>query len=95
MQGVRDLFGDPEVAVRALLAGVGDHLLMTPAVDASFQAVLDAVGSRRIPIGRPDAKVTRILSLKHRRGVVDSPVRAPGAVMNVVWTPTHLATPTR
>src|SRR6478609_8134630 len=50
MQGVRDLYGDAEVAVRALLAGV-DQLLMTPAMDDAFAAVPAAVSA---VVGTPD-----------------------------------------
>ena len=77
MQGVRDLYGDAEVAVRALLAGV-DQLLMTPAMDDAYAAVLDAVRSGRISRAELDAKVRRVLSLKYRRGIVAQPVRRPG-----------------
>ena len=77
MQGVRDLYGDAEVAVRALLAGV-DQLLMTPAMDDAYAAVLDAVRSDRIAPSELDAKVRRVLSLKYRRGIVAKPVRRPG-----------------
>jgi beta-N-acetylhexosaminidase len=90
MQGVRDLYGDAEVAVRALLAGV-DQLLMTPAMDDAFAAVLDAVRSGRITKDELDAKVRRVLSLKYRRGIVASPYADPAAVSAVVGTPAHLA----
>jgi len=90
MQGVRDLYGDAEVAVRALLAGV-DQLLMTPAMDDAFAAVLDAVRSGRIPREDVDAKVRRVLSLKYRRGIVARPYADPSAVSSVVGTPSHLA----
>ena len=77
MQGVRDLYGDAEVAVRALLAGV-DQLLMTPAMDDAYAAVLGAVRSGRIAPSELDAKVRRVLELKYRRGIVAQPVRRPG-----------------
>ena len=47
MQGVRDLYGDAEVAIRALEAGA-DQLLMSPAMDEAYGAVLGAVRSGRI-----------------------------------------------
>jgi len=90
MQGVRDLYGDAEVAVRALLAGV-DQLLMTPAMDDAFAAVLDAVRRGRITEDELDAKVHRVLSLKYRRGIVARPYADPAAVSAVVGTPDHLA----
>ncbi|WP_256794847.1 glycoside hydrolase family 3 protein [Terrabacter sp. Ter38] len=90
MQGVRDLYGDAEVAVRALLAGV-DQLLMTPAMDDAYAAVIDAVRSGRIPRNELDAKVRRVLGLKYRRGIVARPYADPAAVASVVGTPAHLA----
>lgn len=90
MQGVRDLYGDAEVAVRALLAGV-DQLLMTPAMDEAYAAVLAAVRSGRIPRADLDTKVRRVLVLKHRRGVVRQPYADAAAVSTAVGTPTHLA----
>ncbi|HSU74690.1 MAG TPA: glycoside hydrolase family 3 protein [Terrabacter sp.] len=90
MQGVRDLYGDAEVAVRALLAGV-DQLLMTPAMDDAFAAVLDAVRSGRIAEDELDAKVRRVLGLKYRRGIVARPYADPAAISSVVGTPAHLA----
>ena len=90
MQGVRDLYGDAEVAVRALLAGV-DQLLMTPAMDEAYAAVLDAVRSGRIEQGELDTKVRRVLRLKYRRGVVAQPYADPARVAAVVGTPANLA----
>src|SRR6478609_1662448 len=93
MQGVRDLYGDAEVAVRALLAGV-DQLLMTPAMDDAYAAVLDAVRTGRIDPDELDAKVRRVLGLKYRRGIVARPYADPAAVASVVGTPAHLASAT-
>lgn len=90
MQGVRELYGDAEVAVRALSAGA-DQLLMTPAPDAAFGAVVDAVGSGRISRADLDAKVRRVLLLKYRRGLVADAMADPAAVARVVGTPEHLA----
>ncbi len=90
MQGVRDLYGDAEVAVRALLAGV-DQLLMTPAMDDAYAAVLAAARSGRIQPHELDTKVRRVLRLKHRRGVVAQPYADPARVAAVVGTPANLA----
>jgi len=90
MQGVRDLYGDAEVAVRALLAGV-DQLLMTPAMDDAYAAVIAAVRSGRILRSELDAKVRRVLGLKYRRGIVARPYADPAALSSVVGTPAHLA----
>jgi len=90
MEGVRQLYGDAEVAVRALLAGA-DQLLMTPAMDEAYAAVLAAVRSHRIRPNELDAKVHRVLGLKYRRGVIAQPYADPSAVGAVVGTPAHLA----
>lgn len=90
MQGVRDRYGDAEVAVRALLAGV-DQLLMSPAMDEAYAAVLAAARSHRIRPHELNAKVTRVLRLKYRRGVVARPCADPAAVPGVVGVPAHLS----
>jgi len=91
MQGVRDLYGDEEVAVRALEAGV-DQLLMTPAMDKAYAAVIEAVKSGRISRADLDAKVRRVLELKVKRGIVADPMVDPAALGSVVGTSEHLAT---
>ena len=91
MQGVRDLYGDAEVAVRALEAGV-DQLLMTPEMDAAYAAVIEAVESGRISRSDLDAKVRRVLELKVKRGIVADPMVDPAALDSVVGTDAHLAT---
>lgn len=90
MQGVRDRYGDAEVAVRALLAGV-DQLLMSPAMDEAYAAVLAAARSHRIRPHELNAKVARVLRLKYRRGVVARPYADPAAVPGVVGVPAHLS----
>ncbi|MDF2144782.1 glycoside hydrolase family 3 protein [Knoellia sp. p5-6-4] len=90
MKGVREKYGDAEVAVRALEAGA-DQLLMTPAMDQAYAAVLSAVESGRISVADLDAKVRRVLELKYERGVVADPYADPAAVSSVVGTPEHLA----
>lgn len=89
MEGVRELYGDAEVAVRALLAGA-DQLLMTPAMDEAYAAVLDAVRSGRLSRQELDTKVARVLRLKHHRGIVASPYADPDQLDAVVGTPEHL-----
>ena len=91
MQGVRDKYGDDEVAVRALEAGV-DQLLMPPDMDAAWNAVIAAVKSGRISRADLDAKVRRILELKYTKGLVAQPYVDPADLDSVVGTPEHLAT---
>ena len=74
MQGVREKYGDGEVAVRAVLAGA-DSLMMAPDMDAAYGSVLSAVQSGRISQRRLDESVARILLLKLRRGILTPPVR--------------------
>ncbi|QIM23244.1 glycoside hydrolase family 3 protein [Phycicoccus sp. HDW14] len=90
MQGVRDTYGDEEVAVRALAAGA-DQLLMSPALPKAFEAVVAAVESGRISRRDLDAKVRRVLTLKAERGVVQRPWSDPRHVDRVVGTAAHLA----
>ncbi|MEV7807298.1 glycoside hydrolase family 3 protein [Microbispora sp. NPDC088329] len=79
MAGVREKYGDAEVAVRAVLAGA-DMLLMPPNLRKAYDAVLDAVKSGRITERRIDESVLRILRLKEKRGVF-GPIRTdPGAL---------------
>jgi len=90
MKGVRDKYGDAEVAVRAVLAGV-DSLLMTPAMDASYNAVLTAVASGRISEKRLNESVSRILLLKLKQGILFHPYTDVSGIGSVVGTPAHLA----
>ena len=91
MQGVRDKYGDAEVAVRAVLAGV-DSLLMTPDMDAAYAAVQAAVASGRISEKRLNESVSRILLLKLKQGILLHPDTDPSRLDSVVGTPAHLAT---
>jgi len=90
MKGVRDKYGDGEVAVRAVLAGA-DSLLMAPDMDAAHAAVLAAVASGRISQKRLDESVARILLLKLKRGILFHPYTDPSGLDSVVGTPEHLA----
>ena len=90
MKGVRDKYGDGEVAVRAVLAGA-DNLLMAPDMDAAHAAVLAAVASGRISQKRLDESVARILLLKLERGILLHPYTDPSGLDSVVGTPEHLA----
>jgi beta-N-acetylhexosaminidase len=90
MQGVRDKYGDAEVAVRALLAGV-DQLLMPPDMDTAYDAVVAAVKSGRISQQVLNDHVRRVLELKYEKGLVANPYVDTSAVDSVVGTPDHLA----
>ncbi|MBG0813294.1 beta-hexosaminidase [Planomonospora sp. ID82291] len=75
MAGVREKYGDGEVAVRAVLAGA-DLLLMPPDYPKAHDAVLAAVRSGRISGERLDESVRRLLKLKAARGFL---TKAPAA----------------
>jgi beta-N-acetylhexosaminidase len=90
MQGVREKYGDGEVAVRAVLAGA-DSLMMAPDMDAAYGSVLSAVQSGRISEQRLDESVARILLLKLRRGILTHPYTDASRLDGVVGTPEHLA----
>ncbi|MFC0628769.1 glycoside hydrolase family 3 protein [Kribbella deserti] len=91
MAGVRQKYGDAEVPVLALEAGV-DQLLMPPRMDIAYDAVLAAVRSGRISEKRLNQSVYRVLRLKHRNGIVARPMVDVAAVSSVVGIPAHYAT---
>ncbi|MDN5727310.1 MAG: glycoside hydrolase family 3 protein, partial [Propionibacteriales bacterium] len=90
MQGVRDKYGDAEVAVLAVEAGV-DILLDSPAADVQWNAVLNAVRTGRISIRRLEASVRRILGMKYDRKVHENPYVDVDKVAAVVGAPAHQA----
>ncbi len=85
MAGVREKYGDAEAAVRAIEAGA-DQVLIPPAPEQAFAAVLKAVRSGRISESRIDESVSRVLALKSARGIVDSPYVEASSVKAVVGT---------
>jgi beta-N-acetylhexosaminidase len=90
MQGVRDKYGDGEVAVRAVLAGA-DTLLMAPDMDAAYTSVLAAVESGRISTKRLDQSVARILLMKLKHGILVHPYADASRLDRVVGTRANLA----
>jgi beta-glucosidase-like glycosyl hydrolase/CubicO group peptidase (beta-lactamase class C family) len=68
MGGITVRYAPGEAAVRAVLAGA-DVLLMPPVPDAAFEALQQAVKSKRVPLERLDASVRRILEAKARIGL--------------------------
>ncbi|MBB2909745.1 beta-N-acetylhexosaminidase [Streptosporangium becharense] len=89
MAGVRERYGDGEVAVRAILAGA-DLLLMPPDYPKAYRAVLEAVKSGRIPADRLDESVRRLLTLKDARGLLEkAPVADPAEAERVLRSEEH------
>ncbi|WP_425393527.1 glycoside hydrolase family 3 protein [Actinokineospora enzanensis] len=91
MQGVREMFGDAEVPVRALEAGA-DQLLMPPDLGLAEDSVIAAVRSGRLTEQRIDESVRRILTLKWKRGILTRPLVDVNAVPKRVGTPANQAT---
>jgi len=94
MAAVRAKYGDAEVAVRAIEAGA-DQVLLPPAPDVQFKAVLDAVKSGRISERRIDESLLRILLMKIKNGVLFQPFVDPAKIATTVGTPASLATAQR
>ncbi|MEU8268514.1 glycoside hydrolase family 3 N-terminal domain-containing protein [Sphaerisporangium sp. NPDC049002] len=88
MKGVRERYGDAEVAVRAILAGV-DLLLMPPDFPKAYGAVLAAVKSGRISRARLDRSVTRLLALKASRGILEGPMADAGKAAGILRSDEH------
>ncbi|MFC6578765.1 glycoside hydrolase family 3 protein [Planomonospora parontospora] len=89
MAGVREKYGDGEVAVRAVLAGA-DLLLMPPDYPKAHGAVLAAVRSGRISGERLDESVRRLLKLKAARGLLaKAPVADPAEAERVLRSAAH------
>ena len=90
MEGVRTKYGDDRVPVLALKAGV-DQLLNPPSLDVAWNAVLAAVRGGELTEARLDESLLRILRLKAKLGLFDTPYAAPALVDRVVGTRAHLA----
>ncbi|TDD81241.1 glycoside hydrolase family 3 protein [Actinomadura rubrisoli] len=91
MAGARRKYGDAAVPVRAIGAGA-DQLLMPPDLPRAYNAVRKAVRSGRIPERRLDESVTRIVSLKQRRGLFAGTRVDPAKAGGAIGTPAHRAT---
>lgn len=88
MEGVRKMYSDPEIAIRAVEAGA-DVLLDPQQPAVQIQAVIDAVRSGRLTEDRIDASVRRILIMKSHREVLDQPLVDETKVSTIVGNPKH------
>ncbi|MGW1839317.1 glycoside hydrolase family 3 protein, partial [Streptomyces sp. NPDC002067] len=91
MQGVREKYGDDQVPVLALKAGV-DQLLNPPDLAVAHAAVVRALKEGELSEEAVDAKLERILLLKERRGLFADPYTSRAAVDRVVGIRRHLET---
>lgn len=89
MAGVREKYGDGEVAVRALEAGV-DQLLLPANPPEAYSAIHEALDSGRLTEARIDESVTRILAMKHAQGVIAKPTVQVSRLSTWVGTGRHL-----
>lgn len=91
MAGVRERYGDGEVAVRAMEAGV-DQLLLPADPPEAYRAINAALASGRLTEGRLDQSVRRILAMKYAQGVVAHPQVDTSRLDVWVGTGRHLRT---
>ncbi|MFK0292362.1 glycoside hydrolase family 3 protein [Streptomyces sp. NPDC090442] len=90
MQGVRVKYGDAQVPVLALKAGV-DQLLNPPDLSVAHTAVVRALRDGELSEREIDAKLLRILLLKERRGLFADPYTSRQQVDRVVGVRAHRA----
>ncbi|MEJ1088469.1 glycoside hydrolase family 3 N-terminal domain-containing protein [Microbacterium sp. Mu-80] len=83
MAAVRQKYGDGEVAVRAIEAGV-DQLLLPADPQEAYQAIDEALDSGRLTEDRIDEAVERILKMKYHQGVIKQPTVRVDKVMKTV-----------
>ncbi|HZE40545.1 MAG TPA: glycoside hydrolase family 3 protein [Stackebrandtia sp.] len=91
MAGVRKLYSDKVIPVKALQAGA-DMLLMPPDLKLAINSVLAAVKDGKLTEKRIDQSVRRILKVKYMRGVVKNPYVDVDKVDSIVGTKSHKAT---
>lgn len=91
MAAVREVYGDGEVAVRALEAGV-DQLLLPADPPEAYEAIDEALASGRLTEARIDQSVRRILAMKYAQGVIAKPKVDTSRLDVWVGTGRHLRT---
>ncbi len=89
MEGVRQMYSDAEIPVRAIQAGA-DVLLDPQQPDLQIKAVIDAVHTGRISERRIDQSVRRILIMKWNRDVIKRPYVDESKIDKRVGTRQHL-----
>jgi beta-N-acetylhexosaminidase len=89
MQGVRTMYDDAEIPVRAIEAGA-DVLLDPPQPALQIRAVIDAVRSGRLGEKRIEQSVRRILIMKWDRDVITRPYVDLSTIEQTVGTAEHL-----
>ena len=90
MEGVRTKYGDDRVPVLALKAGV-DQLLNPPNLDVAWNAVLKAVRDGELTEARLDESILRVLRLKAKLRLFETPYVSQAGVTRTVGIASHLA----
>jgi len=86
MKGLTKYFGNGRAEVEAIKAGV-DVLLLPANFKQSFDAIKAAVNTNEISIDRINESVRRILSYKHRAGLLYTPIiSSPSSVLRDINT---------
>jgi beta-N-acetylhexosaminidase len=80
MRAIRNSWDSGESTVQAILAGA-DIILQPLRLDTAFEAVLKAIGERRISEDRLDRSVRRILEVKLARGMGNPVESDPYAIL--------------
>ncbi len=94
MAAVRERYGDGEVAVRAIEAGV-DQLLLPADPPEAYAAINEALAGGRLTEGRIEQSVRRILAMKYAQGVIGKPKVDTSRLDVWVGTGRHLRTADR
>lgn len=90
MGGLRNTYGDAQIAVKAVLAG-DDVLLMPSSLPVAFGALQQAVTSGTISATRLNASVKRILQLKRKLGLFGAAPASPTTVTATLRSKAHRA----
>jgi beta-glucosidase-like glycosyl hydrolase len=91
MGGVTREFPPDEAIVRAMNAGI-DQLIMPMNPAVATRMLVDAVRSRKVSEARLDEAVSRILSLKEKRGIFDKRYTVPSNIAALLNTESHQET---
>jgi beta-N-acetylhexosaminidase len=93
MAALRRTYTDEQIPAMAILAGA-DMLLNPPKLGDAIASVVDAVESGEITQARLDLSVRRILELKEKLGLLESPLVNVRAATRIVGSAAHRAVQT-
>ena len=90
MGGITNHYWPGQAAVMAINAG-NDLILMPPNFDATFEFVLEAARSGRIPLAKIDQAVTRILKARAEMGLLEKDFVSPEEIESTIGISRHEA----